>query len=76
MNQLTKSEVAPDLKKGDIIEFTNSSNYKVTMLVTRVEEKSWYACMGSSLTFYSGRNSYGTLKRYMGYSDFKIISNN
>jgi hypothetical protein len=25
---------------------------------------------------FGGRNSYGTLKQYMKYTDFKIISNN
>ena len=32
-----------NLKVGDRITFTNSVNYKVDILVTRVEEKSWYA---------------------------------
>lgn len=67
MKQLTKSDVAPNLKAGDIIEFTNSCNYRVIIHVSRVEEKSWYS---------NGRNSYGTLKHYMKYPDFKIISNN
>ena len=53
-----------NLKVGDRITFTNSVNYKVDILVTRVEEKSWYA---------TGRNSYGTLQSYSKYPDFKII---
>ena len=57
-----------NLRSGDVITFTNSVNYKVTINVTRVEEKSWYA--GKS------RNSYGTLERYSKYPDFKIIKNN
>jgi hypothetical protein len=55
-----------NLKVGDRITFTNSVNYKVDILVTRVEEKSWYA---------RGRNSYGTLQSYAKYPDFKIIRN-
>mgnify|MGYP003427107485 FL=1 len=55
-----------DLKVGDRITFTNSANYKVDILVTKVEEKSWYAL---------GRNSYGTLHSYAKYPDFKIIRN-
>jgi len=52
-----------NLQVGDVITFTNSVNYKVSILVTRVEEKSWYA---------RGRNSYGTLQSYSKYPDFKI----
>jgi hypothetical protein len=55
-----------NLKVGDIITFTNRVGYKVEILVTRVEEKSWYAL---------GRNSWGTLQSYAKYSDFKIITN-
>lgn len=55
-----------NLKVGDRITFTNSVNYKVDILVKRVEEKSWYA---------TGRNSYGTLQSYAKYPDFKIIRN-
>ena len=53
-----------NLRVGDIITFTNSVNYKVSILVTRVEEKSWYAG--------KGRNNYGTLQSYSKYPDFKI----
>ena len=53
-----------NLRVGDRITFTNSLNYKVDILVNRVEEKSWYA---------TGRNSWGTLQSYTKYSDFKII---
>lgn len=56
-----------NLKVGDRITFTNSVNYKVDILVTRVEEKSWYAT--------TGRNSYGTLQSCSKYPDFKIIRN-
>ena len=52
-----------NLQVGDVITFTNSVNYKVTLLVNRVEEKSWYA---------RGRNSWGTLQSYSKYPDFKI----
>jgi hypothetical protein len=55
-----------NLKVGDIITFTNRVGYKVEILVTRVEEKSWYAL---------GRNSWGTLQSYAKYPDFKIITN-
>ena len=53
-----------NLEVGDTITFTNSTNYKVERLVTRVEEKSWYA---------PSRNSWGTLQSYTKYPDFKII---
>jgi hypothetical protein len=66
--ELTKSEVAPNLKAGDIIEFTNKSNFKVIHIVFKVDEKSWYCMFGS-------RRSYGSLKSYMKYPDFKIVSN-
>ncbi|MBC7866250.1 MAG: hypothetical protein H7X88_01840 [Gloeobacteraceae cyanobacterium ES-bin-316] len=52
-----------DLKIGDVITFTNSANYKVSIIVKRVEEKSWYS---------NGRNSWGTLSSYSKYPDFKI----
>lgn len=52
------------LEVGDVISFTNSRNYFVNITVTRVEEKSWYDN--------KGRNSYGTLKIYSRYPDFKI----
>jgi hypothetical protein len=63
--QLTKSEVCPDLKAGDIIEFTNQVNYKQVLIVTKADELSWHHLKG-------GRNSYGTLKKYMRHKDFKI----
>jgi hypothetical protein len=50
---------------GNVITFTNSVGYKVRILVTRVEEKSWYGTNGN-------RNSYGTLKSYTKYPDFNI----
>lgn len=56
-----------DLEINDVISFTNKVNHKVVINVTRVEEKSWYS--GRS------RNSYGTLKGYMKYPDFKITKN-
>lgn len=55
-----------NLQVGDVITFTNSVNYKVSITVTRVEDKSWYA---------TGRNSWGTLQSYSKYPDFKIIKN-
>jgi hypothetical protein len=55
-----------NLKVGDRIIFTNSVNNKMAILVTRVEEKSWYD------TF--GRNSWGTLSKISKYPDFKIIA--
>jgi hypothetical protein len=53
-----------NIKPGDRIQFTNNVNFKVDILVTRVEEKSWYA---------TGRNSYGTLAEYSKMPDFKIV---
>ena len=61
----TQIEKHLDLEVGDLIEFTNKIGYKVTITVSRVEEKSWYAN--------GGRNSYWTLKNYQKYPDFKII---
>lgn len=57
-----------NLQVGDVITFTNSVNYFVSIKVTRVENKSWYdgKC----------RNSYGTLLSYSKYPDFKIIKQN
>ena len=52
-----------NLQVGDVITFTNKVNHPVEILVTRVEEKSWYA---------TGRNSWGTLQDYSKYPDFKI----
>ena len=54
-----------NLEAGDVITFTNKSNYKWSIVVERVEEKSWYAR--------GGRNSYNTLARYAKYPDFTII---
>jgi hypothetical protein len=54
-----------NLKVGDKISFTNSVNCRIEMLVTRVEEKSWYDKFG--------RNSWGTLSKISKYPDFKII---
>ena len=53
------------IKVGDTITFTNSVNYKVVILISRVEEKSWYDGLGL-------RSSYGTLNSYTKYPDFKI----
>ena len=58
-----------NLKVNDIITFTNKFGYKRTIIVSRVEEKSWYCNLG-------GRNSYNTLKNYTKYHDFKIIKAN
>lgn len=52
-----------NLQAGDRITFTNSLGCKVEIIVTRVEEKSWYA---------AGRNSWGTLQSYAKHPDFKI----
>ena len=57
------------LRVGDIITFTNEVNYKVVIVVKRVENKSWY---GNSVKL---RNSWNTLNRYSQYPDFKIIKN-
>jgi hypothetical protein len=62
--QMTKNI---DLKVGDTISFTNNVGYKVVMIVSRVEEKSWYVNRS--------RNSYGTLNDYAKFPDFKITSN-
>ena len=58
-----------NLKVNDIITFTNKLGYKVNITVSRVEEKSWYCGLG-------GRNSYGRLKNYTKYHDFKITKAN
>jgi hypothetical protein len=58
---------AAELKIGDIITFTNKLGYDVKIIVSRVEEKSWYTEKG-------GRNSYGTLKSYSKLHNFKITS--
>ena len=56
-----------NLKKGDVIEFTNYSGSKKIIDVTRVEEKSWYT---------PSRKSWGTLADYQKcFPDFKIIRN-
>jgi hypothetical protein len=60
---LTYTNCPIKIKVGDVISFTNNVNYKVSIVVTRVDEKSWYA---------KGRNSYGTLLNYSKYNDFKI----
>jgi len=53
-----------NLKVGNKISFTNTVGYKVEMIVTRVEDKSWYS---------PNRQSYGTLADYeKRYEDFKI----
>jgi hypothetical protein len=70
MAQKTKSD-APEIKTGNIIEFTNKSNAVVKITVARVDEKSWY-----HLNFISGahsRNSYGTLLKYSKLPGFKIF---
>jgi len=53
-----------NLEVGDTISFINKRNSDVSILVDRVEEKSWY--MGSS------RNSWGTLDIYSKQPKFKI----
>lgn len=54
------------LKAGDIITFTNKVGHKVSIKVSRVDEKSWYDDFGR-------RNAYGTLEKYAAtYPDFKI----
>lgn len=58
---------AAELKIGDIITFTNKLGYDVKIIVSRVEEKSWYTEKGF-------RNSYGTLKSYSKQKNFKITS--
>jgi hypothetical protein len=58
---------ALELKIGDIISFTNKLNCNVKIVVSRVEEKSWYTEKGF-------RNSYGTLKSFTKCKDFKITS--
>ena len=64
MTQKTQTQ-SPQIRVGSIITFTNKVNYKVKLVVSRVEEKSWYVG--------TGRNSYGTLIGYTKYPDFKII---
>ena len=63
MEQKTRSE-APEIKVGNVIEFTNKVGYKVKITVSRVDEKSWYDSIS--------RQSYGSLLGYSKYKDFKI----
>ena len=58
-----------NISAGDRITLTNKVGHKVDMLVTRVEEKSWYGGENGA----NGRNSYGTLQSLAKYADFKII---
>lgn len=56
-----------NLKVGDIITFTNYSGSKRKIVVTRIEEKSWYS---------PSRKSWNTLADYQKcFSDFQIIRN-
>jgi plastocyanin len=62
------------IKVGDVVSFTNKVGYKVTFIVTRVEEKSYWSSKG--VEFGSNRGSYGTLNEYAKlFPDFKITRN-
>jgi hypothetical protein len=58
------SECPIKIKVGDIITFTNKVGHKVTLVVKKIDTKSWYDI--------TGRNSYGTLIGYAKYNDFQI----
>jgi len=66
---LTKQEVAPNLKSGDLIEYRTCKGYKQNLIVTQATKKFIYQFFGERMT-------YNELKEYMNYPDFKIISNN
>ncbi len=68
MKHLTKSEVAPNLKAGDLIEYRDSRGFKQNLIVANVSEKFIYQ-------FFGYRISYNELKSYMSSPDFKITSN-
>jgi len=54
-----------NVKVGDTYTFTNYSGFKVTKVITRVEEKSFYS---------PNRQSWGTLADYQkNFKDFQII---
>jgi len=54
------------IQVGDTITFINNLNYKISKVVTRVEEKSWY-CQQKA------RKSYGTIQDWSKMKDFQII---
>jgi hypothetical protein len=56
-----------NLKVGDRIIFTNNTGSKREIIVTKVNEKSWFS---------PNRKSWGTLADYQkSFPDFKIIRN-
>ncbi len=68
MKQLTKLEVAPKLKAGDLIEYKTIKGYKQVFIVTQATKKFIYQFFGERMT-------YNELKEYMKHPDFKIIFN-
>ena len=67
MTQLTKSQVAPKLKTGDLIEYKTIKGYKQVFIVTQATKKFIYQHFGERIT-------YNELKEYMKCPDFKIVS--
>ena len=65
---LTKEEVAPKLKTGDLIEYKTIKGYKQVFIVTQAPKKFIYQFFGERMT-------YNELKEYMKCPDFKIVSN-
>ena len=65
---LTKEEVAPKLKTGDLIEYKTIKGYKQVFIVTQATKKFIYQFFGERMT-------YNELKEYMKCPDFKIVSN-
>jgi len=63
---LTKSEVAPKLRNGDIIEYRTDEGLKQIIIVIQAAKKFIYQFMGERVT-------YNQLKEYMKNPDFKII---
>jgi len=63
---LTKSEVAPELQTGDLIEYRTDKGFKQNIIVIQAGSKFIYQFMGERVT-------YNQLKEYMKNPDFKII---
>ena len=68
MKHLTKSEVAPKLKAGDLIEYRDSRGFRQNVIVVAAYKKFIYQFFGPRIT-------YNELKSYMSNPDFKITSN-
>jgi len=69
MKRIILRSDAPKIKVGSIICFTNKLNWRVTLIVFRVTDKSWFIRVNGH-TF---RKSYGSLIEYSKLTDFNII---